>query len=58
MDDFIETKISRRGLLIAGAASAAAVAVPTATLAQDNAPAMPGLPPVLSRVSLQVNGKR
>ncbi len=58
MDDFIETKISRRGLLIAGALTATAAAVPTAALAQDGASVPAGPPPVMSKVALQVNGKR
>ena len=58
MEDFIETKISRRGLLIAGALGATAAAVPTVALAQDAAPAAAGPAPVMSKVTLQVNGKR
>ena len=60
MSDFTETKISRRGLLIAGALTATAAAVPAVTAAQEPKAASlpPGPPPVLSKVTLQVNGKR
>ena len=57
MDDFSDMKISRRELLIAGAISASAAAVPSIAGAQDAAPARHSPPPVISRVSFQVNGK-
>lgn len=58
MDDFSDLKISRRELLIAGAISASAAAVPSIAGAQDAAPAPASPPPVISRVSFQVNGKQ
>jgi xanthine dehydrogenase YagT iron-sulfur-binding subunit len=51
MDILDDLTISRRGLLIAGAASAAAT-VPPAALGQASPPEAP----VMARVSLQVNG--
>jgi xanthine dehydrogenase YagT iron-sulfur-binding subunit len=57
MDDFTELKLSRRELLIAGAISATAAAVPSIAGASDTAPAAPSLPPVMSKVTLIVNGK-
>ena len=56
MDDFSDITISRRELLIAGAISASASAVPAIAAAPDGS-AAPALPPVLSKVSLNVNGK-
>ncbi|MDB5920955.1 MAG: aldehyde dehydrogenase iron-sulfur subunit [Massilia sp.] len=63
MDSFSDATISRRDLLIIGAAGAvSAAALPSiagAQNAQDGAgpnPA-PGLPPVISKVSFKVNGK-
>ncbi len=56
MDDFSETKISRRDLLIVGAISATAAAVPSMAGAEE-APAAPAQPPVMLKLSLQVNGK-
>jgi xanthine dehydrogenase YagT iron-sulfur-binding subunit len=58
MDDFSDLKISRRDLLIAGALSASAAAVPSIAGAQDAAPASNSPPPVISKVSFQVNGKQ
>jgi xanthine dehydrogenase YagT iron-sulfur-binding subunit len=57
MDDFSDIKISRRCLLIAGALSVSAAAVPSVAGAQDTAPISPSLPPVRSKVSFRVNGK-
>ena len=57
MDDFIETTISRRDLLIVGALTATTAAVPSMARASDTAPAVSGLPPVMSKLSFQVNGK-
>jgi xanthine dehydrogenase YagT iron-sulfur-binding subunit len=57
MDDFSDIKISRRDLLIAGALSVSAAAVPSVAGAQDAAPTSPSLPPVTSKVSVRVNGK-
>ena len=58
MDDLIDTKISRRELLIVGALSATAAAVPSASGAAAAPPAVASPPPVMTKVSLQVNGKR
>lgn len=55
MNDFSDTTISRRDLLIAGAISASAAAVPSIVAAQD-ATSAPGPAPVMSTVSLNVNG--
>lgn len=60
MDDFSDLKMTRRDLLIAGAVTATAVAVPSVAGAADapSAPAAPALPPVTAKVSFQVNGKQ
>ncbi|MES2760053.1 MAG: aldehyde dehydrogenase iron-sulfur subunit PaoA [Pseudomonadota bacterium] len=55
MDDFSDVKISRRDLLIMGAVSASAAAVPSMAGAQEAA-ATAGTPPVISKVSFNVNG--
>lgn len=57
MDDFTDITISRRDLLIAGAISVSAAAVPSVAVAQDAAPASASPPPVTSKVSFMVNGK-
>ena len=57
MDDLSQVKISRRDVLIAGALSATATAVPSVSSAQGAASAAAGAPPVLAKVSLQVNGE-
>ena len=57
MDDFSETKISRRDLLIVGALSATTAAVPSMAGAQDAAPAAPTQRPVMAKLSFTVNGK-
>jgi xanthine dehydrogenase YagT iron-sulfur-binding subunit len=57
MDDLTDLKLSRRELLIAGAISATAAAVPSISGAADTAPADSSLPPVVSKVTLNVNGK-
>jgi xanthine dehydrogenase YagT iron-sulfur-binding subunit len=57
MDDFSDVKISRRDLLIVGALSVSAAALPAVAGAQDAAPASPSRPPVNSKVSFRVNGK-
>jgi xanthine dehydrogenase YagT iron-sulfur-binding subunit len=52
-------KITRRELLIAGALTVSAAAVPSVAGAQENAPpAAAGLPPVMTKVSIYVNGKQ
>jgi xanthine dehydrogenase YagT iron-sulfur-binding subunit len=53
MSDSIDIKLNRRDFLIAGATSAVAVALPS-TVAAAEAPAAE--PPVVSKVTLQVNG--
>jgi xanthine dehydrogenase YagT iron-sulfur-binding subunit len=60
MDDLSDVKFSRRELLIAGAISATAVAVPSVAGAQSqaaSAASAPPAPPVMSKVSIQVNGE-
>ena len=57
MDDFSDIKISRRELLIAGALTASAAAVPVVASAQGSNAVSPSEPPVINQVSLQVNGK-
>jgi xanthine dehydrogenase YagT iron-sulfur-binding subunit len=57
MDDLNDIKISRRDLLIAGAISATAAAVPSVAGAQAGPPASPSRPPVSAKVSFTVNGK-
>lgn len=58
MDDFTDLELSRRELLIAGAISATAAAVPSIAAARETpAPAAPSLPPVMAKVTLIVNGK-
>ena len=55
MDDFGDTKISRRDLLIVGALSAGAAAAPALAAAGDKADS--GREPVKAKISLNVNGK-
>ena len=55
MDDIRDLRISRRGLLKAGAASATATAVP-AFAANDVRQAPDVRPPVMAKLSLRVNG--
>ena len=57
MDELSDIKISRRDLLIAGALSVSAAAVPSVANAQGSAPAGPSPAPVTAKVSFQVNGK-
>jgi xanthine dehydrogenase YagT iron-sulfur-binding subunit len=57
MDDLSDIKITRRDLLIAGALSASAAAVPSIAGAAESAPASASAPPVTSKVSFMVNGK-
>jgi xanthine dehydrogenase YagT iron-sulfur-binding subunit len=57
MDDFSDMKISRRDLLIVGALSVSAAAMPSVAGAQDAAPTSTSLPPVTSKLSFHVNGK-
>jgi len=53
MQDSSDIKITRREFLITGASSAAAIAWPSSTSAQQSG----ARPPVISRVSFEVNGK-
>ena len=58
MDDISDLKFTRRDLLIAGALSASAAAVPSVASAQTDRAAMSvSQTPVTSKVSLRVNGK-
>jgi xanthine dehydrogenase YagT iron-sulfur-binding subunit len=57
MDPFSHIRISRRDLLVAGALSASAMALPSVAGAQDAAPTSTSLPPVMAKISLRVNGK-
>ena len=59
MDDLSQVKISRRDVLIAGALSATAAAVPSVSNAQGTtgAPNSATAAPVLAKVSFQVNGE-
>ncbi len=57
MDDFSDVKISRRDLLIMSAISASAAAVPSIAGAQEApTPPTPSIPPVINKVSINVNG--
>ena len=57
MDDFSDLKLTRRDLLIAGAISASAAAVPSVAAPQYSAPAAESQTPVTSKVTIRVNGK-
>jgi xanthine dehydrogenase YagT iron-sulfur-binding subunit len=57
MDQFSDIKISRRNLLIAGAVSTTAMAVPSVAAAQSSMQTTPSQSPVISKVSFSVNGK-
>ena len=59
MDDLSQLKISRRDVLIAGALTASSAAVPSVSTAQNTpgAASNNAAPPVLAKVSLQVNGE-
>ncbi len=57
MDDHSDIKISRRDLLIVGALSVSAAAVPSAAASEDAASAAASDAPVIYKVSFQVNGK-
>ena len=59
MDRFSEIKLSRRGVLKAGAATATAVAVPSLAAAPaPGAAVAPAAAPVLAKVALTINGQR
>lgn len=57
MYQFSDIKISRRNLLIAGAVSTTAMAVPSVAGAQSSMQTTPSQSPVTSKVSFRVNGK-
>jgi xanthine dehydrogenase YagT iron-sulfur-binding subunit len=58
-DSPLETRVSRRKVLIAGGVSAAAGALPTvATLANEATSSTMATPAVMSKVTFEVNGKR
>lgn len=57
MDQFSDIKITRRNLLIAGAVSTTAIAVPSVAGAQASMQTTPSPSPITSSVSLSVNGK-
>lgn len=57
MDQFSDIKITRRNLLIAGAVSTTAMAVPSVAGAQASMQTSPSQPPVTSKVSFRVNGQ-
>jgi xanthine dehydrogenase YagT iron-sulfur-binding subunit len=57
MDELSDIKLSRRDLLIAGAITATTAAVPSVAGARNGTPAGAGQPPVMSKVSFQVNGQ-
>ena len=56
MDDISDVKFTRRGLLIAGAVSASAGALPSMAATRDSTPAASVAAPVMMPVSLRVNG--
>jgi xanthine dehydrogenase YagT iron-sulfur-binding subunit len=58
MDQFSDITLSRRELLIAGAITVTAASVAGVAAAADGAAPPAPLPPVINKVSLQVNGKR
>ena len=57
MDDFSDVRLTRRDLLIAGALSVSAAAVPPVASAADATPASASPAPVPCKLSLTVNGK-
>ena len=57
MQDSGDLEISRRNLMIGGAASAAATAVPSVVIPQPVPDARTSRPPVMSKVSFDVNGQ-
>ncbi|HEY8580675.1 MAG TPA: aldehyde dehydrogenase iron-sulfur subunit, partial [Beijerinckiaceae bacterium] len=58
MDDGNELEMSRRGVLAAGATSAAFVAAPGVGQAQPAGAASPAEPPAMADVAFEVNGAR
>ncbi|MGZ8291395.1 MAG: aldehyde dehydrogenase iron-sulfur subunit PaoA [Telluria sp.] len=58
MDDLSDVKISRRDMLVVGALSVSAAAVPPVAGAQPTPPPAPNPPPVNMKCTFQVNGKR
>ena len=57
MDELSEARISRRDLLIVGALSATALTVPVSASAQATGATSASAPPVMSKMSLDVNGE-
>jgi xanthine dehydrogenase YagT iron-sulfur-binding subunit len=57
MDDRSGLELTRRGVLVAGAVTAASTAVPLAAEAQAQAPG-PQPAPAMAKVAIKVNGKR
>lgn len=58
MNDFSDIKFSRRDMLIAGALTATAAAVPAVAAMPDTAMPAANPPPVIARLSLHVNDQR
>jgi xanthine dehydrogenase YagT iron-sulfur-binding subunit len=57
MDHLRDTKVTRRDSLIVDAVSATELTAPSVAGAQDPASAISSQPPIMSKVSLRVNGK-
>jgi xanthine dehydrogenase YagT iron-sulfur-binding subunit len=57
MDDLSDMKLSRRDLLITGAAAATSAALPTVASAQAGAPQPVNPPPTMAKTTLRVNGQ-
>ena len=57
MDEFSDIKITRRDLLIVGAISVSAAAVPSVAGAEEAMPGSASPPPAPGKVSMTVNGK-
>ena len=61
MDDLSDMKLSRRDLLISGAAAATSAAIPGAAMAQASGAQSPQAvtpPPTMAKTTLRVNGQR
>ncbi|MBQ5947564.1 aldehyde dehydrogenase iron-sulfur subunit PaoA [Massilia sp. ST3] len=57
MHDFSYVKISRRNLLLAGAATMSSAAIPTSAAVAEAGAAAPERPPSIAGVGMKVNGK-